>query len=184
MGMIKYPPKVKLMAALLVTTTDLLTRVRETLQTLRGPIDLESDIYPFTFTDYYTDEMGETLSKQIISFEKLVDKDHLAATKRWTNQIEEEFAQRVGTRYHRRVNIDPGYVSDSKLVLASTKNFSHRIYLGQGIFAEVTMRYVRKRGFEPLEWTYPDYRTDLVRVFLESVRQRYMEQLRSMEWRS
>ena len=156
----------------------LFDEVRQVLETCFGPIDLESDVYPFTFTDYYDKEMGESLQKQIVSFERLIDKNELAAKKRRSNEIEEEFARGDGDSWHRRVNIDPGYVTDSKLVLASTKNFSHRIYLGEGIFAEVTLRYVRVKGFEPFEWTYPDYRTDLLRSFFESVRQRYMEQVR------
>jgi hypothetical protein len=123
--------------------------------------------------------MGLELHKQLLSFERFVEKSELARLKIQTNEIEEQFAERKGDIIHRRMNLDPGIVTDSKLVLASTKNFSHRIYIGDGIFAEVTLRYLRKRGFEPLEWTYPDYRTDLVRDFLETVRQRYMEQVRS-----
>ena len=179
MGMRTYPAKAKLITAVMVADQTLFEKVRQILEKRFGPIDSESDIYPFTFTDYYSKEMGTTLHKKIISFHKLIEKNELVMKKLQSNKIEEEFAKGNADMWHRRVNIDPGYVTDSKLVLASTKNFSHRIYLGDGIFAEVTLRYFRTKGFEPLEWTYPDYRTDMVRIFLESVRQRYMGQLRS-----
>ena len=179
MGRIQQPPKAKLIIAAMVNSTRLFEEVRHVLQTRFGPLDMESDAYSFTFTDYYTLEMGKELQKQFFSFETLIDKSALASVKIKTNEIEEQFARKRGEKRQRRINLDPGYVTDSKLVLASTKNFSHRIYIGNGIFAEVTLRYLRKRGFEPLEWTYPDYRTDLGRDFLGTVRQRYMEQVGS-----
>ncbi|MFQ6091773.1 MAG: DUF4416 family protein [bacterium] len=178
MGAIKHPPKAKLIAAVMVNDLKLFPAVKQVLQTSFGPTDLESDVFSFTFTDYYAEEMGTELYKQILSFGRLMDKSELAPKKLRANEIEEQFAIRNAQGLHRCVNIDPGYVTDSKLVLASTKNFSHRLYIGGGVFAEVTLRYHRTAGFEPLEWTYPDYRTDLVRAFLELVRQRYMEQLR------
>ncbi|UCE18097.1 MAG: DUF4416 family protein [Gemmatimonadota bacterium] len=178
MGKVKHPPKAKLIIAVTVTAEELFEEVHRTLQVHFGPVDLESSIYPFTFTDYYQGEMGSALVKKIFSFERLFDKSELAAIKIQTNGIEEQFTVLVGDKRKRRTNLDPGFVTDSKLVLASTKNFSHRIYIGQGIFAEVTLRYLRKSGFEPLEWTYPDYRTDLARNFFADARQRYMEQAR------
>lgn len=177
MGVIRYPQKTKMIAAITVNALHLFGDVKQILQSSFGPVDLESDVYPFSFTEYYSEEMGSDLHKGIMSFDRLIRKDELAIKKIRTNEIEEMFAMKGEKNLQRRINIDPGYVSDSKLVLASTKNFSHRIYIGQGIFAEVTMRYLRKCGFEPLEWTYPDYKTDLVKTFLESVRQKYMEQL-------
>jgi hypothetical protein len=184
MGTIKPPPQAKLIAAIMVSTSDLFTEAKHALERCFGPIDLESDMYSFTFTSYYEEEMGERLEKQIVSFDRLIEKDTLSSSKIQSNQIEARFAFRDGDTIRRRVNIDPGYVNDSKLVLASTKNFSHRVYLGDGIFAEVTLRYLRTGGYQPLEWTYPDYRTDEIRIFLEKVRNRYMEQVRSVEWQN
>ena len=178
MGAIRYPHKVKLIAAIMVSRPDLFSPVREEMASAFGPIDLESVPYPFSFTDYYSKEMGVALIKRIMSFARLTDKEALASAKRRTNEMEDSYASEEGGTRRRSVNIDPGYVSDSKLVLASTKNFSHRIYIGQGIFAEVTMRYLRTGGFTPLEWTYPDYQTGPVLTFLERVRERYMEQLK------
>lgn len=178
-GSVKLPPRAKLIAAVMVNDSGLFDTVRQELENRFGPIDLRSDIYPFTFTSYYEGEMGAGLQKQIVSFEQLIEKDSLSTSKLQTNQIEEYFAELHGDRFHRRVNIDPGYVNEAKLILASTKNFSHRVYIGDGIFAEVTLRYLRKVGYQSLEWTYPDYKTDGVRTFLERVRDRYMEQVRS-----
>ena len=93
--------------------------------------------------------------------------------KLFTNNLEQEFT----SQGKRQINLDPGYIDLSKLVLATTKNHQHRLYLGQGIFAEVTLRFVRK-SFRPWEWTYPDYRTDHYIRFFNQVRQTYLEQLR------
>ena len=169
----------KVITAVMVNSPQLFEEIQHVLETHFGPVDQESTIYPFTFSDYYKNEMGNELHKKFFSFERLCEKSELAKLKIQTNEIEEQFAERRGDTVQRRVNLDPGLVTDSKLVLASTKNFSHRIYIGDGIFAEVTLRYLRSSGFEPLEWTYPDYRTDLVRDFLGTVRQRYMEQVGS-----
>ena len=78
----------------------------------------------------------------------------------------------------RRINLDPGYISQSKLVLATTKNHGHRIYLGKGIYAEVTLRY-RNKAFRPWEWTYPDYRTEEYVEILEEIRSIYVDQIRA-----
>jgi len=169
---------VKLIAAVMVNDPDLFDPIRQEMESVFGPIDLESAPYSFSFTDYYGEEMGGGLLKRIVSFARLTDKEALAAAKWRTNEMEDRYATGPGEERRRSVNIDPGYVSDAKLVLASTKNFSHRLYIGQGIFAEVTMRYLRKAGFTPLEWTYPDYQTGPVLSFFERVRERYMEQLK------
>ncbi len=130
-------------------------------------IDLQSEIIKFDFTDYYNDEMGQEILRYWISFEPLIVLDSPYKIKLLTNQIEQEcFSDEKGNR---KVNIDPGYVEGSKLVLFSTKNYSHRIYLGEGIFAEVTLIY--KHGkYEFIPWTYPDYKTDLAVDFFLKVR--------------
>lgn len=130
-------------------------------------IDLQTELIKFNFTDYYNEEMGDEILRYWISFEPLIVLDSPYKIKLLTNQIEQEcFSDEKGNR---KVNIDPGYVEGSKLVLFSTKNYSHRIYLGKGIFAEVTLIY--KHGkFEFLPWTYPDYKTDLAVDFFLKVR--------------
>lgn len=129
-----------------------------------GEIKEESETINFNFTDYYTVEMGKNLKRKWVGFEKLIEQENLKDIKKETMKIENEFKREDGTR---RVNIDPGYLTLSKLILASTKNYSHRIYLGDGVFAEVTLIY-KNREFHPLDWTYPDYKEN--RKFFESMR--------------
>jgi hypothetical protein len=122
-----------------------------------GPLAAASDAFDFTETNYYAAEMGEGLKKQFWAFSKPINPGRLAAIKLTTNLWEAEYA---GARQHpepRPLNLDPGYVTLAKLVLASTKDHAHRIYLADGIYAEVTLSY-RGGAWQPFEWTYPDYR--------------------------
>lgn len=137
-----------------------------------GLIDLKSRPFAFNFTDYYKDEIGDNLTKRFYSFEKLIQPDRLADIKNATISIETDFS----TNGKRIVNLDPGYLEESKLVLASTKNFSHRIYLRDNIWAEVTMRFI-KGEFVTHPWTYPDHSQGLAVEFLKEVRQIYRRQL-------
>jgi hypothetical protein len=137
-----------------------------------GPIDLKSSVFDFIFTDYYSSEMGGDLKKRFYSFERLIGPESLPDIKNSTRQLEADFFEKS----KRTINIDPGYLEESKLVLASTKNFSHRIYLRDNIWAEVTMRYVRGK-FVKHDWTYPDWSQDLAIEFLMKVREKYRKQL-------
>ena len=96
-----------------------------------------------------------------------------------TNQIEQTFAQ--GAR--RRINIDPGYLLMERFVLATGKNFSHRIYIGDGIYADLTLMY-QKGSFQTLPWTYPDYAAPEMHAFLMQVRRHYAADLRAAPRRS
>ena len=122
-----------------------------------GPSAAVSDAFDFTETDYYSAEMGPGLKKQFWIFGNTIDPCRLAAIKRQTNLWEAEYA---GLKTHtepRPLNLDPGYLTLAKLVLASTKDHAHRIYLADGIYAEVTLSF-RRGGWQPFDWTYPDYR--------------------------
>ena len=110
--------------------------------------------------------MGEKLKRQWISFEKPILPDNLADMKIETNNIEDSYAKDK----NRIVNIDPGYITPANVILASTKDFSHRIYLSKGIYAEVTTIY-RKEGFTKLPWTYPDYLCPTATEFILKARQ-------------
>jgi hypothetical protein len=111
-----------------------------------------------------------------VTFEKLINPKELVPAKLFTNDLEERICERLASR-RRIVNLDPGYISLAKLVLASTKDYSHRIYLGDGIFAEVTLHFADGR-FNSWRWTYPDYKNEAYRRFFEAIRLRYREVLK------
>jgi len=141
-----------------------------------GEADMVSDVWQFRETDYYRHETGEHILRQFVTFGRLIDPGELAATKHKTNAIEQRLAGTLAADVSRPVNLDPGYIEPSKLVLASTKNFSHRIYVGSRMWAEVTLIY--SNGWTPLPWTYPDYRLSRYHEFFDVVRQRLVAQLR------
>ena len=136
-----------------------------------------SDLFAHEFTQYYRDEMGHPLVRLFVSFERLVPPQQLAAIKRLSNEVEARMAAEKAWPVVRPMNLDPGYIAPSKLVLASTKDYSHRIHLHEGIYAEVTLLYARSR-WQELPWTYPDYRTAAYHDFFTRVRDRLLEQRR------
>ena len=176
MGTAREPVPVKLIVSLLSADARLLIETSAALCRLYGRIDFESELLPFDHTDYYTAEFGRGLQRQVVSFERLVHPSELPAIKNQTNTLEYSLA--LGGQ--RRVNIDPGYVALGKLLLASTKDHAHRIYLGDGVYAEGTLTYQRGR-FRPWPWTYPDYATPQYCALFQEIRRRYAAQLRP--WR-
>lgn len=175
MAKISQPQKVKLICGLIAGSEDLLQSAAGSLAKLWGPVDIVSEVFDFSRTNYYEKEMGSFLLRQFVSFERLILPNELADIKRATNVMEEEFA--LGAKVTRPVNIDPGYVALSKLVLASMKDFSHRIYLGGGVYGEITLQYRLKLGWQKLDWTFPDYASGDYFDFLTQVRQRLHKQL-------
>ncbi|MEJ2282878.1 MAG: DUF4416 family protein [Desulfobacterales bacterium] len=133
-----------------------------------GALDLVSRWMPFDYTAYYEQEMGTPLFRRLRAFHSLIDQLALADIKLTTNRLEDQYAGNG----RRRVNIDPGYLLYERFVLASGKNFSHRIYIGQKIYADLTLIY-QHGVFETLPWTYPDYADQPIIRFLEQVRARY-----------
>lgn len=138
-----------------------------------SPPDVISPWLAFEYTDYYTPEMGSPLFRRLMAFSKLIQQEALADVKLFTNELEGRFS-REGKRL---VNIDPGYLLTERFVLATGKNYTHRIYLRAGIYADLTLIYNKGR-FRPLDWTYPDYAGEAIGRFLETVRDRYLYQLR------
>ena len=176
MGEVTKPKPVKLFTGLLTGKPDILTGVESELEDEFGRIDLESQLMPFDFTDYYREEMGKGIKRKFVSFKDLVDPGELPHFKRLTNEMEVRFTGKSDLDLARPINIDPGYLGMSKVVLATTKNYSHRLYLKDGIYGEVTLQY-RDGEFRPQDWTYPDYRTEEYLEFFEKVRDRYCNQI-------
>jgi hypothetical protein len=142
-----------------------------------GPVALASPAYDFTQTRYYEATMGTGLRKQLLVFRDLVAADRLPALKLRTNAFEEEVAHSRVYPEPRPLNLDPGVLELGKLLLATTKDQAHRIYLRDGIFAEVTLRF-QEGAFVPWEWTYADYRLPEVLAFLGEARDYYRVRLR------
>jgi len=178
MGSIRQFNPVKLFIGVLVSHAKVLPEVEERLIAAYGPIDHKSPVIPFDFTDYYEAEMGDIIDRAFFSFERLIEADQLPEIKRQTNQLETDMAPMMAGM-KRPVNLDPGYIELAKVLLASTKNFYHRIYLGGGIFAEVTMHF-KNNTYQFFPWTYPDYQSKDYQEFFIRVRQLYRSQLRTM----
>jgi len=136
--------------------------------------DVSSEM-PFSHSPYYEAEMGAGLLREYVVFEQLVAPGMLAEIKLQTNAIEQEWSEEG----RRGVNVDPGLLTDHSLILATGKDYAHRIYLREGIYAEVTL-YAHGGGLAALPWTYPDYREAATMEFFEKQRQRLRALRRSM----
>ncbi|MFA5393490.1 MAG: DUF4416 family protein [Candidatus Ratteibacteria bacterium] len=165
MGTPKKPEPVRLFIGMLSGNQKLFPAATDILTKKFGPVLLESEIIPFKFTDYYTPEMGENLRRKFVAFRRMVSPEKLASIKLFTNRLEETYSRNK----NRRINLDPGFLTPARIILASTKDFSHRIYLKSGIYAEITLLF-RKGRFETLAWTYPDYRTEPYLKFFSALR--------------
>jgi len=180
MGLPTFPKPVKLFMALLANDPTLFSLSATQLQSRYGPIDLESETFPWNMTNYYRDEMGENLLRKFVTFEMLIAPDALASIKLATNALELSLSGSDSLTSPRRVNLDPGYVDATKLVLASTKGQAHRLYLSHGIYAEVTLLY-HHNEFHPFVYTYPDYQWPETSAFLRRVQKQYRNQLRNIK---
>ena len=135
-----------------------------------GKIDVQSIEIPFDFTNYYKDEMGELLKRKWVSIDKIIPENELADLKHKAVSWEKELT----FEGKRTLNCDPGGICDNRVVLVTTKNFSHRIYLGKGIFAEVTLIYIGDK-FQPQRWTYPDYQSNIFQDFAKKCKKKFLE---------
>lgn len=138
-----------------------------------GKIDFQGPELDFNYTDYYFPELGAPLKRAFIGFEKLLSEEKLADIKVYTNSLEKKFS----AKGKRRINIDPGFLSLGKLILATTKDQCHRVYLSKGIFAEVTLFY-KQKTFNPRPWTYPDYQSREYLEVFNSIREIYLKKLK------
>jgi hypothetical protein len=164
---------VKLLMSHIYADGNLLKSILEALSELYGDIDFVSARMPFHYTDYYTEEMGSALERRFIFFDTLIRPESLPDVKLRTNDIEERTLE--GGK--RRVNIDPGYISQAHLILATGKGYTHRPYLGDGIYADLTLIYTGK-SFQPLPWTYPDYGEKPAMEMFNRIRSKYLMQLK------
>lgn len=180
MGAIHAPSPVLFFIAAFSPDAGLLDKALETAVGDFGPLWRKSPDFRFDpYTAYYAPQMGPELIKTFWAFERLIDPGELAEIKRRTNRREEEFAAADGERLgvERPLNLDPGYIDLGKLVLASTKDHGHRIYLSQGIFAEITLSFTQKR-WQALPWTYADYQSEGYQRFFDECRVR-LHQIRA-----
>ncbi len=172
---------VKLIVGMLSKEEGLFNWAEDKMAALWGKIDIQSEVMAFSYTKYYHPQMGGPLQRKFVSFDRLIKPGQLAQIKHQSNALEKELAAGETGRdlqVERPINLDPGYVEPSKLVLATTKNYSHRIYIGDSMYAEATLQY-HQGGWRSWPFTYPDYAGGDYDEFLNEARGRLMEQLSS-----
>lgn len=179
MWKLNKPEPAKLIIGILACNQKALAAAIEILDAKFGPIDAQSTTWPFTQTRYYEAETGSEILKKFVSIEKLICPSKLAGIKIKTNKMEAKLAKALNLGLPRPVNLDPGYIEPSKLVLASAKNFAHRIYIGKKIWAEVTLCYNRGR-WTSFEYTFPDHRENRYHDFFSETRKKLNEQLKAV----
>ncbi len=178
-AIIEKPEPALLFFSLLACNAEGLDTISAHLEDTFGPLALRSEPITFDHTNYYEREMGAGLIRQWAASERLIDQEMIVDIKRQSNEIEDTLRAAAGGR---TVNVDPGYINLAKVVLATTKDFAHRLYLARGIFAEVTLTYRAKdKGFAPWPWTYPDHAEPVALRFFNEAREIYKRRMR--EWR-
>lgn len=172
MGKIRKVQPVKLFIGFIFKDETAFAKAKSILRGQFGRMDYESEPLAFTYTDYYKAEFGESLTRKFISFQKLISPDALPGIKTNANLIEEKLSKLA----RRLINIDPGYLDMPKVILASTKDYRHRVYLGKGIFAEIALFY-KGKSFSPWEWSYPDYKSKEYITIFNQIRELYAAQI-------
>jgi hypothetical protein len=168
----KDPLPAKLVIALIYQESKAAQTGWKTIEKTWGALDFLSEVRPFDYTSYYEKEMGRPLYRRWASFRELVPQDQLADIKWQALDIEKRWV----SNQRRRLNLDPGLITAERLVLATGKNFSHRIYLGKGIWGDLTLLFT-KGSFQPLPWTYPDYRDSRSIWMFNKIRERYLREI-------
>jgi len=166
---------VKLFMSTIYADDDVVKSFLEILSEHYGDIDFISDRMSFHYTDYYNEEMGSCLVRRVVFFDRLIRPESLPDVKVLTNDVESKFT----VNGKRRVNIDPGYISDAHLILATGKGYTHRPYLRDGIYADLTLIY-KEKSFHPLAWTYPDYAEKHAIKMFNRMRSKYIVQLKPL----
>lgn len=179
MDTLRQPSPGALIAAITFADEAVLNAALVKLTAHYGSIAMQSEVFDFTMTDYYMAEMGANLRKCFYCFKLPISLEILPDIKLFTNNLESEHAVKGPGNPLRTVNLDPGYVTLSKLVLATTKDYSHRVYIGRGIYGEVTLRFLRGT-FTPFDHTYPDYRLPSTIAFFNKVREWLKEGIKEL----
>ncbi len=174
MGNPHIPKSVKYFASLMFATEISLREAEGELTSYIGTIQETTGIMPFVHSNYYDKEMGGNLFRVFLLFEPLLHRDLLPEIKLKTNEIE----KRLSVKGKRTVNIDPGYIALEHVILATTKGYSHRVYLSKGIYADLTLMY-QNGTYRALEWTYPDYREEDTISIMNKWREVYKGMLRT-----
>lgn len=174
---LKEPNPVKLIVGVLAADERCLEAAVEAAAGAFGKLDFFSEVWAFDQTGYYKEQTGGQIVRQFVTVEKLVDPGELAEIKHTTNKLEQALAGELKTGFPRPVNLDPGIIEPSRLILATTKDYSHRVYIGKKMYAEVTLIY-EKGKWRFMSYTYPDYRQQCYFDFFDKVRLRLLEQLR------
>ena len=177
MADIKLFSPVKLVCGIIASREEVFERAEERLSRLYGEIDLGSQLFQFNFTDYYEKQMGRDLKRKFLSFVNLIKPERLSEIKLETIRLEEEIKKEFKAK-RRIVNLDPGYLTSSALIMATAKNFAHRIPLQHGIYAHLELLFTRKE-VKILEWTYPDFKTETYQQFFLKAREIYLDQMRA-----
>ena len=177
MGVPTSPSPVLLLLAAFSRHDEALVWARRRASEAFGPVALESPTFPFDQTDYYEPTMGPGLRKVFFAFAELLDPTELVAVKLQTNRWEEQYAALGRHPEPRPLNLDPGYLTLGKLVLASTKDFAHRLYLDRGIYAEITLWW-RHGAWQHHPWTFADYRREDYQAFFAQARDYLHRRLR------
>ena len=183
MAQAQTPRPVKLIVGMLCKDESLFGRAEQLMEEFWGAIDIDSAVMPFTHTDYYAQEMGAPLLRRFVAFAELIDPGCLADVKHKSNALEISLGNEPSGRasgLSRPINLDPGYVEPSKLILATTKNYSHRIYIGRSMYAEATLQYHQGR-WQGWPYTYPDYANGAYDDFFSRVRRQLMEDYSSQK---
>lgn len=169
MSIIREPEPAKLIIGLFMKETELFSDVFPLLEESFGGADMVGSWFDFDYTSYYEEEMGSPLFRRMVVFEFMIPQYGLAGIKKTCSRLEHLYEEDG----KRRVNIDPGYLLASRFVLATGKDYAHRICIGEGVYADLTLIY-KNRDYTPLEWTYPDYADRRMRDFLLKTREKYL----------
>lgn len=176
MAEIKAFQPVKLICGVIFSNEEHLRKVEDRLIELYGPADSRSLPFEFNLTDYYESQMGKVLKRTFFSFRDLIPPERLSEIKVRSNGMEKEIRKefRVALRI---VNLDPGYLTRAALIMATAKDFSHRVPLADGIYAHLEFLFT-KNGIRRLDWTYPDFLKEEYQTYFLGVRKTYLNQLK------